>query len=146
MDKRTGGDIKWLPWRFLMRPRGAWGRVWVEKVLSLTSCSFSHVLQMRDEAITRGQLLRLASLINVYRAEHGGYPKTLKDLTPKYLATLPVDVYHGKAFRYRTEGDGYVLYSVGPDGVDDSGNGGTPYGPGGGNDDIAITVPPKAEF
>jgi hypothetical protein len=144
MGERTR-DVKWLPWRFLFSPRGAWGRVWVGRVLSLTSYSVSNTLRMRDEMLTRGQLLRLASLIHVYRAEHGGYPATLKDLTPKYLATLPVDLYHGKAFRYRIEGAGYVLYSVGPDGVDDLGNEWTPYGPGAGCDDIAVTVPPKAE-
>ena len=75
----------------------------------MTSRSYSSMLEMRDETTTGGQMLRLALTINVYRAENGTYPKSLADLTPKYLAALPIDVYHGHAFQYRIVGDGYVL-------------------------------------
>ena len=130
----------------LRSPRGAYGRFYSEKLLSMVFPLLPHILRLRNQNTTRLQLLRLASTINVYRAEHGAYPKTLTDLTPKYLATLPVDFYHGNPFRYRAQGDGYILYSVGPNGKDDGGRTGgkCPAQPARQEpwDDVGITVPP----
>ena len=53
---------------------------------------------------------------------HGRYPKTLQDLAPTALKSLPVDWMSGQPFRYRPTGDGrFELWSVGPDGKDDGG-------------------------
>jgi hypothetical protein len=58
-----------------------------------------------------------------YRAEHQGeYPKTLAELTPKYLAEVPKDPFGDGDLHYKREGDGYVLYSVGINGRDDGGH------------------------
>jgi hypothetical protein len=35
---------------------------------------------------------------------------------------LPVDLYHEKPFIYQRDGEGYLLYSTGPNGVDDGGS------------------------
>jgi len=65
-----------------------------------------------------------------FRANEGKYPEGLEDLLPSYLSALPSDPWSPseKALRYvvrgRLEGaqEGSVLlYSVGPDGVDDGG-------------------------
>lgn len=146
MNKRAQ-SIKPLPWQFLKSPRGAWGRLWGERLLLMSSRPLSDILEVRDDTTTRGQLLRLASTINVYRAEHGAYPKCLADLAPKYVATLPVDVFHGTAFQYRKQADGYVLYSVGPNGRDDGGRNRREMRDESealrGCDDITLIVPPK---
>lgn len=56
-----------------------------------------------------------------YRVDHGEYPQSLDLLLPDHLPRLPMDFGDGKPLRYRRTGEGYVLYSVGGDGVDDSG-------------------------
>ena len=49
------------------------------------------------------------------------YPDSLSELSPKYLPGPPVDPFDGQGLRYRKKGGGYLLYSIGPDLTDDSG-------------------------
>ncbi len=56
-----------------------------------------------------------------YRHVHGHYPDRLEELLPQCLPRLPVDYGDGGVLRYERLGDGYLLYSVGPDGSDDGG-------------------------
>ena len=53
--------------------------------------------------------------------EHGEYPDALGELEPVYLETVPHDVMTGEPLKYRHEGERFVLYSVGLNGVDDGG-------------------------
>ena len=55
------------------------------------------------------------------RVANGSYPKSLDALTPKFIVRAPIDFVSGAPFRYRVEGDGYVLYSVGWNQQDDGG-------------------------
>jgi hypothetical protein len=72
---------------------------------------------------TEDNLLLLTLALRAYRLEHGRYPDTLEALAPDYLAAIPQDVFaRSGALRYRLKGDTALVYSVGPDGVD---NGGT---------------------
>jgi hypothetical protein len=75
------------------------------------------------EAEARRRLLITAIALERYRGRHGGYPKTLEELVPELLQSPPVDFMDGKPLRYRLTDDGhFVLYSVGLDCVDNSGN------------------------
>jgi hypothetical protein len=56
-----------------------------------------------------------------YRLREGAFPEALAGLTPELLPEPPIDPWTDQPLRYRREGDSYVLYSVGPDGVDDGG-------------------------
>ena len=64
---------------------------------------------------------KLAFALAEYRARHGSYPAKLADLVPKHVAAIPKDVFSGGELLYKPEGDGYLLYSVGPNGKDDGG-------------------------
>lgn len=55
------------------------------------------------------------------RIANGSYPQSLDALTPKFLTRAPIDFMSGTPFRYRVDGDGYVLYSVGWNQQDDNG-------------------------
>lgn len=76
-----------------------------------------------------GTLLMLA--IAKFQAREGRLPAALTELVPGDAAELPDDLWSGKAFQYRVlpeqeandnaTGWAYVLYSVGPDRVDDGG-------------------------
>jgi hypothetical protein len=79
--------------------------------------------------------------LSAYRADEGEYPKTLDELTPAYLPTIPDDPYIGEPVRYKRTRKGFVLYCVGPDGEDNGGRG--PMSNSYDHDDIAIFAPPK---
>jgi RNA polymerase sigma factor (sigma-70 family) len=90
----------------------------------------------RTEQVERN--LHLAFALAAYRGEHGRYPEQLDALAPKYLAAVPTDLFSGKALLYRPTETGYLLYSVGLNGLDEEGHGAddTPRG-----DDLAIRMP-----
>jgi hypothetical protein len=60
--------------------------------------------------------------IHRYRQQRGAWPPSLDQLVADYLPQLPLDPYTGKPLLYRVEGNGYVLYSVGKNGMDDGRN------------------------
>jgi hypothetical protein len=80
----------------------------------------SRFVATRAEALNALLAMRLA--LRAYRMERGRYPASLSELAPAYLSRIPDDPFalQGPP-RYRRTGDRYVLYSVGPDGVDDGG-------------------------
>lgn len=73
-------------------------------------------------AVLRGEIA-----LYRYKAEYHRYPPKLADLCPQFLPSIPLDPCGGAAnvaLTYRLKSDGsFLLYSLGPDLVD---NGGTP--------------------
>ena len=65
----------------------------------------------------------VACALERYRLEKGVYPRELKELLPGFMATIPNDVVTGQPPKYRPNQhqDGYLLYSLGFDRVDDGG-------------------------
>ena len=84
--------------------------------------------------------LHLAFALAAYRGERGGYPEKLDALAPKYLEEVPTDLYSGKALIYHPSENGYLLYSVGVNGLDEQGRGhdDTPRG-----DDPSVRMPQR---
>lgn len=58
-----------------------------------------------------------------YRLKHKKYPEALADLSKDLLAEVLIDPYSGKPVQYKKTDDGCVVYSFGPDRID---NGGQP--------------------
>ena len=78
--------------------------------------------QNGSDALSRMLLIELA--LRTYRLDRGAYPATLGQLVPAYLPSVPIDPFsNGQPFRYQLVRRRYLLYSVGPDTVD---NGGEP--------------------
>ena len=75
------------------------------------------------EFTTHGSDLQYACTfaLAAYRADHKKYPNSLGDLAPKYLPTIPSDIFSGKALIYKLTETGYVFYSVGMNEQDDGG-------------------------
>ena len=82
----------------------------------------THMLSWQNHTTTTQEITRLAAALAVYRAEQGQYPDKIDDLVPGVLAALPVDSYNALPFVYKREGEGYLLYSAGENGVDDGGS------------------------
>ncbi len=75
------------------------------------------VLRNASHALVNLQLDLAACEIERYRLAHGHYPESLDALPNK----AGIDPLHGTPFRYERLDDGFRLYSIGPDGVDDGG-------------------------
>lgn len=69
------------------------------------------------------ELLKLELAIREFVVEHDRLPAALEDLVPKWIDKIPVDPFDptGGALRYHVRDDGYMLYSVGENNVDDGG-------------------------
>ena len=87
-------------------------------------------------------MTRVAFALAAYRAENGSYPATLADLAPKYLTEIPLDIFSDGDFQYEATDDGYRLWSVGPNGVDDGGDGPDVEDYEGDGDDLLIATAP----
>ncbi|MCE9524718.1 MAG: hypothetical protein K8R36_01540 [Planctomycetales bacterium] len=64
--------------------------------------------------------------VRAYHQSEGRLPNSLAELTPAYLATPADDPFSSESLRYLPAGGDFLLYSVGPDGID---NGGQPPQP-----------------
>jgi hypothetical protein len=71
---------------------------------------------------TESSLLELVLALQAYQLDHHEYPVKLTDLVPHYLTAIPDDPFakSGPPI-YRRQGAQYLLYSIGPDGIDDGG-------------------------
>ena len=74
----------------------------------------------RYTARLRAAIVALA--IERARLASSRLPEKLSELVPAYLAEVPVDPFNGQPMHYKKLPKGYVVYSVGEDGVDDGGN------------------------
>lgn len=63
----------------------------------------------------------VALAVERYRLGLGHWPESLAELVPDYLDSVPEDPFDGEPVRYRRLDSGFVVYSVGEDGVDDGG-------------------------
>jgi hypothetical protein len=91
-------------------------------------------------ARTHSQLVlsETALAVERYRLAHRDQlPPVLQDLVPAYLAAVPADPFDGKPLRYNRLPKGYLLYSIGEDGVD---NGGEEWDPQKKTGDLTFTV------
>ena len=75
-------------------------------------------LRYRQKFITA----RLGLRVHRYFAEHGKFPASLAEITDDRLPTVPVDLFSGKPLVYKVLPDGFVIYPVGENGIDDGGS------------------------
>ena len=93
----------------------------IHAIVQMISSPFGRVitLDVREMASLRTAVTALA--IERYRLATAGLPKTLADLVPAYLDTIPKDPFDANDLRYRTLEAGFIVYSVGEDGKDNGG-------------------------
>ena len=94
-------------------------------------------IELYDEARMRLDLVRVGVALAAWRAEKGGYPAKLSDLSPAYIREVPNDLFTDGELRYTRADKGYLLYSVGPDMKDNGGRGPTQDS---GDYDVAVRV------
>ena len=83
--------------------------------------TYSGVIRRGGATIVGTRAVLLAAALQLYRLEQGAYPPSLRALVPRYLEAIPLDPFDGALLRARPDGNGYVIWSAGPDGVDQGG-------------------------
>ena len=81
---------------------------------------FSRAAWSREKTAANLGDARIALALTIYKSQRGAYPDSLAQLEQAGFK-LPVDPFGGKPFRYRREGAGFMVYSVGADMVDQGG-------------------------
>lgn len=86
-------------------------------------CRSLNLNWLQQRADLYGQMVQTAFALAAFRADEGRYPQKLETLVPKYLAKVPEDTFapDGAPLRFRLEGNGYTIWAVGLNGVDDGG-------------------------
>ena len=75
-----------------------------------------------DRSLTTSRLAITVAGLERHRLATGTYPKSLGDLVPKWVPTVPLDPMDGQPLRYRLNADGsFTVYGVGPNHADDNG-------------------------
>lgn len=84
--------------------------------------AFASVCQsvVRGNAVVR--MAAAAIACERFRHRHGRLPESLKELVPEFLADVPIDPFDGQPLRYIAEEDGFKVYSIGPNRIDDGGH------------------------
>jgi hypothetical protein len=109
-------------WHFFRRINGMYTTFMMEMTFANNREDFERRM---EESLRRGQalndLVRLNYSIRAFQLTDDRLPKSLEELVPRELKAIPKDPFNGKNFVYQPGKDRYLLYSVGPNGVDDGG-------------------------
>jgi hypothetical protein len=108
LEKRFAKEVRELPENAL-----------ITRTLLTTVARIGETFRQKH-AFLRSTIAALAA--ERYRRERGAWPDTIEKLCPKYLSASPLDPFDGLPLRYHQLDDGVVVYSVGPDIIDNVGN------------------------
>jgi hypothetical protein len=131
-----------LNWFTKKSAKAAFGRIVGATLIQLIDSepdrSLAQSLKSADQHAVHLAMAQTGLALATYRADHKEYPEDLASLTPGYIDKLPADPYAAdKPLRYRRQASGYLLYSVGPDGLDQGGGESERYSD---SDDIAVSI------
>lgn len=113
----------------VQRDSGAWkatgneqapGRLMITRVLLST---YTPKIRFKILLVeTQARLLLTQLALRAYHDDNGSYPDTLQALVPAYLKAIPADLFSASdTLKYGLMGNSPLVYSIGPDGVDDAG-------------------------
>ena len=84
--------------------------------------SLNHFRAIMEKSRAENRLLMTALALHAFEKDNAQYPEKLGELRGKYLQEVPRDPFAADApLVYKREGESYVLYSIGADGVDNDG-------------------------
>ncbi len=84
-----------------------------------------HLAESCRRIVAERDVCRIGLALRAYQAEHGRYPDSLEELAADGWE-VPRDSFTDEPYRYRREGDGFIVWGVGMDLDDD---GGKPFKP-----------------
>ena len=89
--------------------------------LPLVLPSFEAMILRSHDIRFQFEFARLLVALHRYEVREGRWPQQLQALVPDFISEIPRDPYDGEALRYRLVDEGPMLWSVGPDRIDQSG-------------------------
>jgi hypothetical protein len=92
-----------------------------DRMLAAYVPSTGRAYDVETRVIVEADLSVVALALRAHRVRASAYPATLAELAPRYFKTVPADRFTERALTYRREGEGYAVYSSGPNGMDDQG-------------------------
>jgi hypothetical protein len=98
------------------------GELAADVFMSISLMQFGSIFAIEDRNRIDRALTRTAIALAIHGAEHGEYPESLDDLVPGVLSNAIVDPVYGGPLAYRRTEDGFIIYSLGFNGVDDGGS------------------------
>ncbi len=107
-------------------------------LMSLLAPAIRKLSAAQERALQVADNVLIAFALAAYQKDHGKYPERLTDLAPTYLPQVPKDLFSDQPLIYRRTAQGYLLYSVGPNGQDDGGQSFADDPPG---DDLRVQIP-----
>jgi hypothetical protein len=108
----VAGFLLKTPWNF----RGA-----TEAMARVSSGAYRRVRYICKRLGTDRTGTHILIGLREYTDVHGSWPGRLEDLGDLVSAETLVDPMNGEAFVYKLSDDGFVLYSKGPNGIDENG-------------------------
>jgi len=88
----------------------------------LTAKAYEWTLPAVARADASRRVAQLAVAVARYQFHERRFPERAEDVIPKgFLQQIPTDPFTGEPLKLKATADGVVVYSVGPDGVDDGG-------------------------
>jgi len=131
-------DISLLTMLDLVADRAKMTQYTTDRLFSLLIPGVLQSVRAETRCAQRFRNLQIAMSLAAWICDHRTYPATLDDLVPKYLAELPQDLFAEQSLHYQRTANGYLLYSVGANGIDDKG---LTYGERANADDLRVEVP-----
>lgn len=102
-------------------PRKAMGEKIGEILVALLIPAVDAARAAEDRATASSAVMQLGFALELYRRDNGSPPKSLEDLTPRYVKSIPLDPLSGDKLKYVVKDGGFTIYSVGRNGTDDGG-------------------------
>jgi hypothetical protein len=83
--------------------------------------NFKHAIETAVAAEAMKRMMIISIALKRFQLQTGAYPDNLSELSPRFLAEIPLNPASAKPFKYQLDAmDGYKLYSAG---IDESNNG-----------------------
>jgi hypothetical protein len=125
-DRESLDDVYSRELAWTMNANGWSGRLehFVEQSFAAADPQRYRSILERSDARTLAQLrlLRASLAIGFYRQDEGHFPPSLAALVPNWLDAAPLDPFSDQTLIYRADDERYVLYSIGPNRIDDGGH------------------------
>ncbi len=88
---------------------------------SVLTPALGRALRQGEQFDQRRNAALVVIAVELFRRAEDRLPGALSELTPRYLPTIPIDMFDGDPLKYRVEGDSFIVYSIGNDYLDDGG-------------------------
>ncbi|MGC4006557.1 MAG: hypothetical protein QM811_26920 [Pirellulales bacterium] len=93
-----------------------------DTLAALFTPAFEATMHAEVRGRQRADFTDAAFALALYRKRHGRFPAKFEELRPEFLKTLTADRFVDRPLTYKSDGKGFILYSVGHDERDDEGH------------------------